>query len=161
MKITTTSALLLSLGAVLAVACSADNDPDRSLPAPVERAAVQATVAQAPKSANPERSDLDPQLAGQSEAFAQEVPPELTRQLEADYQAKLKQMGAEKAQLLQTRGQMPVNFEAVLEQIRKATPPLRAMLSAEYVRAAKEVTDPAEQKALLDRLGSSGPNDIQ
>lgn len=99
-----------------------------------------------------ERTAFDENIAARGEATAIPVPPELERQLEADYQAASQGRDAQNATPAPT--DPPVDFDALFEEIRNTMPPQREALLARYLEAAKQVEDPAERDALIKRLAS-------
>jgi hypothetical protein len=159
MKHTITFALLLATAPLIGVACSA----------PDSESGGEAVTSPALGSAREVKAQVDDQaafragIAAQGEAFAREVPPELERELEADYQASLRRLDEEKALRaeLDPHQGAAVNFEALFEQIKNTMPPARGALLTQYAAAAQQLSDPSERAALLDRLASPELNNVR
>lgn len=157
---------IMTTAMLLAVACGVDDEGAvASSHQPLGNPAP--TVASPPRSSRPpvpvsdpeeleaqarERTAFDENIAARGEATAIPVPPELERQLEADYQAASQGRDAQNATPAPT--DPPVDFDALFEEIRNTMPPQREALLARYLEAAKQVEDPAERDALIKRLAS-------
>jgi hypothetical protein len=165
MKIRVTRAGLFGLACLMAAACSVNSSAHEQgstgLPPNYDPAAAPARISEPASEAEvQERTAFDAKLAAQGEAFAQQLPPELERQLEDEYQAAQKYTDEENA-LRRVHEHTAVDFDALFDKIRNTMPPARGVLLSEYVAAAQRLDDATQRTRLLERLGSQELNNVR